>query len=1088
MLLLLVNTITTYLEWMPIKAVVATDLVPRLAALLSVRSDQVRQQVATALEIISRRIGQAGDERDAILLQFVELNDGAALSAIAHAYATTLSAQVDEHWDDASDALKFACSLAQICANLASLHWARKNAQNPMSHPERFIELLMAMSRDPRYSVSVLVLGSWTTIVRHSSLSRLPQVTAVFSALTEYTTEAIFQVCRAAQALAVKSQTDGIVDETDMDQFDSAAEFRVFLTSEVRRRLVNIVRDMCNIDPAGFVGWILPLLLPVFSPENSSNASVIEAAFMIVDAVLTTLDDAEQRALSEGDEDIAAQVRQARAPCYQLGHRVVEFSANDSHMVVRQLQTLPSFAFLLRPAAMDSDEARALLMAILQKCAATLKHPLDGPNVRDLRLVARRSTAALVRLAIAIPDSLMMIYADLSQLVQSHIADPDVTRTVKGHLSEFQLALIAGASRTLAERKQLAQPVVQPIIDALHELMPALQSPTEFITLLGLPALDQAYAQGSISPDIRAVLEAARSNRAQLGQVLTTLYVCLNRTIGDRNSTLNLVSLWNDCIGDLVPPILLLIRCLHAMWNPAHYQHLSWQSQQAHGLFGVLDMTEGERQSIIGGEAEADHTSSTTGSQQQQLAAETHAIQHTLGSLLSSAYKCLGRLSCVPDMFTKVPDLADNFAACLFADAEVMAARHWRHLLSDVAMPMLQNVGNWPGMDASTHLDQSRDTIGRFAASWLSPLFAFCTNKLDAEWHTLVTRGMTPSNQASGLQSAEVSVTDEMVHEQIVRDWTRAWSQLVVELLVSVARWFPDAAQIENELASASRVTVSLTGHGNAALGAFILSSADALAGTLTTALTVLKYKDAVSVQRVLQQLSDLAPSLVLISLLPMYSPPTPTHASISNAYTSRIQGSLSAAEDACSSVFTWLATDLTSALVDVLRDPFLISQQTMALAVLADLLFYSSSIASDRVPQHWSFRNSSGNIDQRAMDNSDKIVPVGDPGLVFRTAVQRTMAHALQTANISAEDVANTIIQLTTTSAKRSRALLRESLHTMLAVEKSQLFSETKATSKSVDSQLTRNAPASWTNKHAGNSTSVLDNDADFDLGSIMP
>ncbi|KAJ2246784.1 karyopherin, partial [Coemansia sp. RSA 475] len=119
MLLLLVNTITTYLEWMPIKAVVATDLVPRLAALLSVRSDQVRQQVATALEIISRRIGQAGDERDAILLQFVELNDGAALSAIAHAYATTLSAQVDEHWDDASDALKFACSLAQICANLA---------------------------------------------------------------------------------------------------------------------------------------------------------------------------------------------------------------------------------------------------------------------------------------------------------------------------------------------------------------------------------------------------------------------------------------------------------------------------------------------------------------------------------------------------------------------------------------------------------------------------------------------------------------------------------------------------------------------------------------------------------------------------------------------------------------------------------------------------------------------------------------------------------------------------------------------------------------------------------------------------------
>ncbi|KAJ2357576.1 karyopherin, partial [Coemansia sp. RSA 2618] len=1110
-LTLLIDTIATYLDWMPIKAMVATDLVPRLAALLCVRSDQVRLHSAAALEAISRRIGQMPDERDAVLLQFVELNDGAALSAVAHAYAATLPAQADEHWTDAADALVFARSLAQTCANLASLHWARKKLEtNVLARPERFVELLMAMSRDSRHSVSALVLASWTAIVRHSALSRVPQVAAVFSTLTEHTTEAIFQVCRAAQALSAAAGNHdalaGIVDEADAEQFESLAEFRLFLTGEVRSRLLNIVRGMCSIDPAGFVGWIMPSLVPVFAPQNAGNQSVIEAAFMIVDAVLTTLDDAEQCALSEGDEQLAAQVRQARAPCYQLGHHVIGFSADDPQMVVRQLQTLPAFAFLLRAAAMDTDEARALLMAILQKCAEFLKHPLDAPNVRELRLVARRSTAALVRLAIAIPDSLMMVYADLSQLVQSRIADPDVTSVVKSHLSEFQLALIAGASCTLAERKQLAQPVVQPIIDALHELMPALQTPTEFIALLGLPALDQAYAQGSVSADTQEALQTARTRRGRLWQVLSTLYVCLNRTLGDRGSTLNLVSLWSDCVNDLVPPILLLIRSLHAMWNPAHYQQLPWQSRQAQSsLFGVLEMSAGERQSIIGAAAEADAAEPTialssngTADVQQQLAAESRAIQHSLSVLRESAYKCLGRLSAVPDMFNtaKVPDLADNFAGCLFADAELMAARHWRFLLTDIAIPVLQNIGNWPGMDASTQLEQCRETIASFASTWLGPLFTFCTNKLDAEWHELMARGMAlASNEeiaavaASGSSQqqqhsittangdgSEPSVTDEMVHERVVRDWTRAWSRLVVDLLASVARWFPEAAQIENELSSASRVTASATStsstgpkQANAALGAFILNSASAFAGTLTTALTVIRYRDSVSVQRVLLQLAELAPSLVLVSLMPMYSPPTPAHASICNAYTSRIQGSLtSAAADACSSVFTWLATDLTSALVSVLRDAFLIGQQDAVLSLLADMLFFSSSIASDRVPQHWSFRNSSGDIDQRVAsstaDDGSKIVPVGDPGHVFRLAVLRTMMPDLQATNVAHDEVDQTVAQLIATSAKRRRALLKVTLQPLLAVEKSQLFSEAKDQPKrsAADAVLTRNAPAS--------------------------
>ncbi|KAJ1744327.1 karyopherin [Coemansia sp. RSA 1821] len=1103
----LVDTIATFLDWMPIKAIVATSLVARLSQLLNgVRSDLVRQHAAAALEIISRRNSLAGDERDAILQQFIEAHNGEALAAVASAYATTLPAQIDEQWSDAADALAFARTLSQMCANLASLHWARKKLErNMLQNPERYIELLIMFSRDRRYSVSAPVLTSWTAIVRHSVLSRTPQVTMAFSTLTEHTTEAIFHVCRVAQALAVdvsSGQLNDLADEADIEQFDSLPEFRLFLTGEVRSRMLNIIRGMCNIDPAGFISWIMPSLLPVFAPHNAENLSVIEPAFMLVDAILSTMDDVEQRALADGDEQLASQIQAARTLCYELGHCVVRFETSNAQIMARQLQALPAFAFLLRPAAIESETARSLLLAILQKCAVFLKHPLDVPNVRELRVVARRSTAALVRLAIAIPDSLMFVYEDLFQLVQANIADSQVTNIVKSYLSEFQLALIAGSSRSISERKHLAQPVVQPIIDALHEFMPALQSPAEFISFLGLPALDQAYAQGAISENIQQDLQRARDNRMRLWQVLSTLFICLNRTLDSRGSTHNLTPLWSDYISDLVPPVLLLIRSLHALWNSEHYLHLPWQSQQAQtNLFGLLDMAAAERQSIVGGIADVDTEFASVPRNipnADQLAAELRAFQHSLSTLREVAYKCMGKFSSIPDLFTtdKVPDLAGNFAGCLFADAENIAARHWRILLTDIAIPLLQNVGNWPGIDAHSQLNECRAAIARFVLSWLNPLFSFCTEKLGREWRDLLARGtdLTSDEQPS----AESSVSDDMIHEKVVRDWTRAWSQLIFELLASVMRWFPQAAQIENELSSAARITTTIVESkvGNPALGAFILDSADTFASTLSAALTTLHFKDSTSVHRVLLQLTELAPSLAIVSLMPMYVPPTPTHASICSTYTSRIQSSLTnMGADACSSVFTWLATDLALGVVHVLRDTHLIDQQDTALALLADLLYFGSAISSGRLPQHWAFRNSSGDIDQRVAANASdaKIAPVGNPGQVFRRAVLQTMLPSIQEAQMSEEDVEHAVQQLMdAANGKHRRALLKVGLQPLLAVESSQLFSESKSSAKQsqhqiTDSALDRKAPSSWTNKHSGHS-SVLDNDAQFDLGEIMP
>ncbi|KAJ1720944.1 hypothetical protein LPJ61_006104 [Coemansia biformis] len=412
-------------------------------------------------------------------------------------------------------------------------------------------------------------------------------------------------------------------------------------------------------------------------------------------------------------------------------------------------------------------------------------------------------------------------------------------------------------------------------------------------------------------------------------------------------------------------------------------------------------------------------------------------------------------------------------------------------------------------------LDDSVRAIGEFAAAWLEPLFAFCTESLGSEWKDLRARGvastLSDEDGAAGRQKGSnesTSVTDDMVHEKVVRDWTRAWSQQILgRLLASIGMWFPEAAQIENELASSSRVTAAaapakLAKHqqqGNRALGAYVLGAPSVLASALTASLGALKYNDTASASRVLAQLAVMAPSLLLVSLLPMYQPPTPAHASITSNYCARIQGSAPNAGDRCSDLFAWLAADLPNALVDVLRDASLVDLQDAALSLLADLAFTSAAVAS-RMPIHWSFRNSSGAADQRAsaIPLTASIVPVGDPGLVYRQTVVRTMAPALQAAGVAAEEVDQTLTQLAASPAadtKHRRALLKIALQPLLAVEKSKLFSERdpkpakpSAGRAALDGGLKHVAPASWTNKHDGQSTSVLDNDAQFDLGSLMP
>ncbi|KAJ2787883.1 Exportin-5, partial [Coemansia helicoidea] len=334
----------------------------------------------------------------------------------------------------------------------------------------------------------------------------------------------------------------------------------------------------------------------------------------------------------------------------------------------------------------------------------------------------------------------------------------------------------------------------------------------------------------------------ARGQRNGLTHVLSTLFICLNRTLGDAGAGAGdhrgLAPLWGDYVAEVVPVLLLAIRSLHALWSPEHWRALPWQSAQAQAnLFGLLDMSPAERQAVAGVAGPADDAGADVADVGSPLAVETRAMHHTLATLREYAYKCLGRLAHSPDAFSaaRIPDVAANFTGCLFADVQHMAPRHWRVLLGDVVGPILGALGNWPGQDLDA-ADSVR-VVGGFAGAWLEPLFAFCAQHLDAEWRQLRARGIASAAPADAPpEDAPSSVTDDMIHEKVVRDWTRAWAQHVLgRLLASVAAWLPDASQIEHELASSARIAPAPApprpaakqpaAQGSRALGAYILGT-----------------------------------------------------------------------------------------------------------------------------------------------------------------------------------------------------------------------------------------------------------------------
>jgi hypothetical protein len=355
----------------------------------------------------------------------------------------------------------------------------------------------------------------------------------------------------------------------------------------------------------------------------------------------------------------------------------------------------------------------------------------------------------------------------------------------------------------------------QPIFDAMAQEVfsptatSALTSVESFLEATGLKALVEfvqtlKQSRGTLTaldlsqikdlpPQLLATLQEKRYIRGYLLHLVATYKGCLSRTTRsnaqhspDERRAFLLQSPWAVHLRKVLPTFFNMVRLIHGLWDSRY-----WDAADRVGFFpkefeSLLAISPTERLIILG-------SSPSEASEEDHLkwSRNPHTVEDWLYQLRNwlrlfreTLYAALGQATyLVPgDCFYGPPEgsttLAQQMMENVFGSVTCLSNLHWRSLLVLFLKPFIQNC-------PTEHLNSVLGTI-------LPALVTFVGNKLHTEWNEVLQRGdaqigtmeeadaafrsLSSLTGSEGADKAETS--DEIVNQKILRDFTRAWSDL----------------------------------------------------------------------------------------------------------------------------------------------------------------------------------------------------------------------------------------------------------------------------------------------------------------------
>ncbi|KAG2588725.1 hypothetical protein PVAP13_5NG231200 [Panicum virgatum] len=205
----------------------------------------------------------------------------------------------------------------------------------------------------------------------------------------------------------------------------------------------------------------------------------------------------------------------------------------------------------------------------------------------------------------------------------------------------------------------------------------------------------------------------------------------------------------------ILPPLLRLLRCIHALWAEPFAQ------SQTREIKAAKSMTVAEQASLLGetGKLTKGQVAPADGLLEVQRDGESkeNNIKNWLRGIRDSGYNVLGLAATLGEAFFRCAE-ASSVALALMENLQVMEFRHLRQLIHLVIIPFVKYC--------------PADLWQVWLGSLLQPLFVHCQQALHYSWSSLLHEGRAKVPDSIGnLSGSELKA--EVMEEKLLRDLTR---------------------------------------------------------------------------------------------------------------------------------------------------------------------------------------------------------------------------------------------------------------------------------------------------------------------------
>ncbi|CAN0920536.1 Protein HASTY 1 [Linum grandiflorum] len=212
----------------------------------------------------------------------------------------------------------------------------------------------------------------------------------------------------------------------------------------------------------------------------------------------------------------------------------------------------------------------------------------------------------------------------------------------------------------------------------------------------------------------------------------------------------------------MLPPLLKLLRALHALWSPSLSQMLPAEVKSA------MLITDAEKYSLLGeGNPKlSKNILTSTDSSQTDDSKEGHAeineadIRNWLKGIRDSGYNVLGLATTIGDPFFKCVD-ADSVALALMENVQSLEFRHLRQLIHSVLIHLIKFC--------------PQELWEVWLEKILHPLFVHIHQVLSFSWSSLLHEGRAKAPDVQGIVAGS-DLKVEVMEEKLLRDLTREMS------------------------------------------------------------------------------------------------------------------------------------------------------------------------------------------------------------------------------------------------------------------------------------------------------------------------